>query len=149
MYSDGEALILARVRACTNFDTGNTARANWKLLNQGKARHYAILRPGAFTTEWITPNTYRPTWTTVIELWVRYKDDSETQTALYGYAADLLEGMQPSKRLKDEDGVVDYANIASSGEVQEMWTRGGRGPAWLKWELSLRWKEEIEVTLTN
>ena len=150
MYSDGEALALTRVQACTGFSTTNTSRANWKILNGGKSDHYAILRIGPFTQEWITPRVYKANWTTIVELWQRYKDDSTTQTNLYGYIGNLLTGLAPYRKLGDTTNLIEDANTESAGEVLEMWTqKNGAGPQWLKWELSLKWSEEITVTFAE
>jgi len=144
-YSDGEALILTRVQACTGFSSTNTARANWKLLNQGKSDHYAIIRPGPFRGEMISATVILWRWTTVVELWQRYKDDASTQTNLYGYMASLIAGLLPYKRLGDTTNNISDATPRSAGDVQEMWKARG-GPAWLKWELVIDWQEEQTIT---
>ena len=145
-YSTGEALILTRVRACTGFTSANTARANWKLLNSGKSDHYAIIRPGGFAVEWQTLGMAVFRYTTVIELWQRYTDDTTTQTNLYGYIANLY-------------GLLDYPHLGSSASIQdstimgadapeEMWRNEG-GPAWLRWSMRVEWTEERSATFAE
>lgn len=147
-YETGEALIETIVRAATSFSASNVVRANWKALNTGKAAYYAILRPGYFDTAWISPDTYVAHWTTVVELWERYIDDSTTQTALYGHAANLMAAVMPRPRLGDTTGVLQDSTVEGAAAPQEMWNRGGKGPSWLKWELSVRWKEQVTVTIS-
>lgn len=144
-YSSGEALILTRVQACTGFSTTNAVRANWKLLNQGKSDHYAIVRPGPFRGEMISPTVIMWRYTTVVELWQRYKDDATTQTSLYGYMAYLTTGLMPYRKLGDTGNTISDSIPRSTGQVQEMWTKRG-GPSWLKWELTIEWQEEEQVT---
>ena len=50
------------------------------LLDRGAAAEYAFLKPGPFTRAPSTLNRLTTTWTTVIELWVRYADPSAYQT---------------------------------------------------------------------
>lgn len=147
-YSAGETLILTKVRTCAGFTSSNTSQANWKLLNQGKAKFYAILHIGPFVSKWITPKVHRDTYTTVIELWQRYKDDSTSTTDLYTNFAALLTGLMPSKRMGDATGNVDDASVSGGDELEEMWTASG-GPAWLRMKINIVWSEDIEETLTS
>jgi len=142
-YSTGEALLLTRVQACTGFDTNNTSRCNWKILNKGKSDHYAILRPGAFNIEWHALSAYTAHWTTIIEVWQRYKDDSTSQTNLYSHIANLM-AIMTYPYLGDHTTVVD-SSIEGADEPEEMWTQGG-GPGWIRWQLRVAWQEQAEVT---
>ena len=98
-YTAGEALLLTVVQGCTGFGSTNASRANWLVLNSGKSDHYVILRPGPFGIEWISPTNYVANYTTVVELWQRYKDDGSSQTSLYGHIANLMAGIMPKKKL--------------------------------------------------
>jgi hypothetical protein len=145
-YSDGEALILTQVQACNNFDSTNTSRANWKLLNQGKDDHYAILRPGPFDIEWIAFDTYRANWVTVIEVWQRYKDDTDTHTSLYDRVEDLFD-ILGVPLLGDTTGTIQDSTISVQDEPEEMWMDGG-GPAWLRWKINILWREESNAPMS-
>lgn len=147
-YTAGESLLLTAVQACTGFAATNTSRANWLVLNSGKSDHYAILRPGEFAIEWISPTVYVANYTTVIELWQRYKDDGTSQTSLYGHMASLMTGLMPENTLDDTSGLLQDATIRGGGEPQEMVRGRDTGPSWLKWELTVEWKDEIEVTFS-
>jgi len=144
-YSTGEALILTRVIACDNFDANNTSQANWKILNSGASDHYAILRPGTFDVEFDTICTYHINWNTVIEVWQRYTDETTSQTNLYARVADLFPIMAYPK-LGDSGGtILEWSTILGGEEPEEMWIKDG-GPAWLRWKLTLAWKEQGEIT---
>lgn len=147
-YSTGEALLLTVVQGCTGFDSNNTSRANWLILNSGKADHYAILRPGPFDIEWISANTYQGNWITVVELWQRYKDDGSSQTNLYGHAANLTAGIIPKRTLGGTDSTIQDATVRQANEPQEMVRGTDTGPSWLKWELIVEWKDETQVTFS-
>lgn len=144
-YSSGDALILSLVRTCSGFTSANTASANWKILNQGKSDYYAITRPGPFRGDMISPTVIVWKYTTVIELWQRYKDDATTQTNLYGHMDALKSGLMKKPRLGDTGNTIEDSIPRSSGQVTEMWTKRG-GPSWLKWELTLEWQEEETIT---
>lgn len=146
MYADGEKLIATKVKYCEKFGPDNVTQCNWKVLNTGKADHYAILRPGPFDIEWLTPTVYRGNYTTIVEVWQRYKDDGVSQNNLYLLIGYLMTGLQPERFMDDTTGTIQDATISGSGAVAEMWNRGGRGPAWLKWEINVNWKQQVEVT---
>lgn len=144
-YNTGEGLILTQVQGATSFNSTNTARGNWKILNQGKSDHYAILRPGAFFVEWISPTHYVANYRTVVEIWQRYTVETTTHTNLYGYMAEALEAVIDTPRLGDSGGTILDSSVTGSEEPpQEMWTESG-GPVWLKWEINVDWQEEKSI----
>ncbi len=147
-YKAGEDAILAKLRTCAGFNAGNTRQANWKILSSGASDHYGILRPGAFMLEWLTPAMYQVSWNTVIEVWQRYEDDATTQENLYGYVANLLAGLQIWPNMGLPTTVTD-STISGAEMPQEMWNAGANGPAWLKWEVVVSWKEQDEITLSE
>lgn len=137
-YAAGEALILTRVQAVSGFTTANTSRGKWGVLNQGRSRQYAILKPGPFTRQ--PGKLSSTTWSTVIQVWYRYKDDGESLTGLEAVVDSLITAFDRYPHLGNEAVVTD-SNLRRGSEVQEMWTRGG-GPAWLKQDLYLEWTEQ-------
>lgn len=152
-YSTGEGLILTRIRNLSNYDTNNTSRADWKILNRGdklkktgSSNHAVVLRPGPFEQEWISPTVFRAMWTTVIEVWQRYKDDSTTATDLYARAFEIIEEFHQYPKLGSGDDQYFSVTVTGGEPPQEMWTRRDGGPKWLKWEMSLSWSEQLEVT---
>lgn len=149
MYSTGEGYVLNVLRTCSGFTSANTSQGNWKLLNDGKAAVYGILRPGPFSIEWITMRKYIARWTTVIEVWQKYTVDGTTQTNLYANVANVITGFLPERLINDSTGVISDSSI-SGGEVpQEMWRSDGGGPAWLRWSLNFVWTEEVQITFTD
>jgi hypothetical protein len=148
-YSTGQTLALSRVRACTGFTgTTNTSETDWKMLNTGRSDHYAILRPGAFSGEWLSATVIMWHYVTVIELWQQYTDDTTTQSNLYTHIGNLITGLLPERKMNDTVGSVNDATPKSAGEVEEMW-KGSGGPAWLRWSVSLEWTEQQEITYTD
>ena len=146
-YSTGEALILTRVRACTGFDSTNTSRANWKILHSGKSDHYAILRPAGFAVEWQTLSMAVFRYTTLVEVWQRYTDDTITQTNLYGYIANLY-SLLDYPHLGDTTGAIQDSTITGADDPQEMWREDG-GPKWLRWLMRIDWAEQRTVTFAE
>lgn len=147
-YSTGEALILVQVQACTSYNTKNTSRANWKLLNQGRSRQYAILSMGAFEREHHgMGGTYRTQWSTLCEVWVRYIDDSTSLTTLEARAAEIVERFDAYRLAGDTTGTIQDVFVRRASRPQEMWRKGGKGPGWLMQELEIVWLEQRTVTL--
>lgn len=148
-YSAGEALILARVQAITGYTLGNTSRGDWGILNHGKAATYAIIRPGPFVRMWEGSTSNIATWTTIVEIWQRYTDDSTTLTNLEANVANVIAGIDAYKRMGDTTGFLIDFSLTSGSEVLSKWEKGGNGPAWLSQELSVTWKEEVDVTYSD
>ena len=146
-YNTGEAAILTLMQSVTGFSSSNTSRGNWLILNKGLDDNYAILRPGGFSIEWITFQSYHANYSTVVEVWQRYIDDATTHTSLYTHVGNIITSLNQYYKLNGTSGVID-ASIASADEPEEMWRKGG-GPQWLRWRLVLEWKEEVNVTFAK
>lgn len=145
-YSAGEALILTQVQNVSGFSANNTSRGKYGILNTGKAAVYAILRPGPFENAIVAPLTVHTDWTTIVEVWQRYKDDGSTLTDLEGNVQAILTRLNLYRKLADTtNSIVDaVANIGS--EPVEVTAQGGGGPLWLKQEITVSWKEETSIT---
>ena len=144
-YSTGEGFVLSRVRACAGFNAANTAQSDWKLLNSGADDHYAILCPGAFTLEWVTPNVYQANWVTLIQVWQRYVDETTTHNNLYGHVNDLLALL--AYRHLNSSTILD-ASFEGAEAPLEMANREG-GISWLRWDVRVKWSEQAEVTYAD
>jgi len=140
-YKTGEDLIFALVKTATNFNANNTYQANWKALNKGKDDHYAILRSGESTVEWITLRGYITHYQTIIEIWQRYRDDSTTQTTLYGYIGNILNKLQGTPKLGDKGSTIQDSSVSVANTPEEMWTNNANGPSWLRWKITVKWDE--------
>jgi hypothetical protein len=153
-YAAGEALILTAIQAISSFATdGNkikASRGDWKLLNKGNSRDYCILRQGSFErAQQGLGGKYESNWITIAEVWVRYIDDSTTHTRLQSKAQDVIDKFDAERKAGDTTGRIGDVFVRSGGEPEEMWRRGGNGPAWLRQELVIEWSEESETTLTD
>lgn len=144
--SAGMTLIETQVKACTNFDANNVSIAKWGILNSGKKRHYAIIRPGPATRPraafHIRDNAYR----TVVEVWVRYKDDGSTLTTLLGLVDEITARIDQYRKLADTTGTIRDAEANELSEVMEQWRNNRDGPAWLRRDVFIDWTEESKVT---
>lgn len=147
-YTAGEALILTRVQALSGFSSANTSRADWSILNKGKAGYYAILRPGEFSIEWITFTNYLARWTTVIELWQKYTDDVNSKPNLYARVNTLLSGFQAYPHLGAGANSGKQGTISGGPEPTEQWRASG-GPMFLRWNVIVSWWEEVQVTYSE
>jgi len=148
-YSNGEMLILAALRSISGgvWTVSNSGVGKWNLLNTGKADHYAILKPGAFVHSFQAASNSLTEWRTVIEVWQRYKDDSDSLLSLEALSAAIIQKFDQENRLDDTTDTVQDSVCSGGGEVTEQWTKGG-GPAWLKQEIFIDWKEEANVTFS-
>lgn len=142
-YITGENLMATVIKTHDDFSAVNVAQAKWTFLNKGKSRHHIILKGGGSTPVFITPTIYQTEHRTIIEVWVRYKDDGETATTLYGYVDKVKVLIQNSEQLADTSGIIQNSSVESIGPVMEMWMSGG-GPAWLKQEVTALWHEQTK-----
>lgn len=144
-YTTGEAAILARIRAHSDFSTSNTDANDWKLIDSGNSAFYAILKPNEDPAEmeFHALGAYRVLWQTVVEVWQRYKDDGTTAASLFGNVQKIIGQMQPYKTLGLSN--VQNSQINSITAPSYRWDKDG-GPAWLVQELNILWLEEVEVT---
>lgn len=141
-YSTGEAAILTLIRALTGYNSGNTARQDWKPLHSGKATTYAILRPGAWSTERASSVGYHDHWSTVIEVWRRYVDD--TRPALLQDDVDtIVAQIRAYPTLNGASGVQD-SNIVGGPEMVEVELKNSS--LWARWDINCEWTEETTVT---
>ncbi|MCO5191364.1 MAG: hypothetical protein M9918_24635 [Anaerolineae bacterium] len=145
-YSTGEARILEIIRLHADYDTTNSDRQDWKILHSGKSDRYAILRPGAWSN---TANglggAFLRNWTTVVEVWVPYRDDTRPLT-LQAAVNDLLAHLEKYPTLNSLTSVQD-AMIAGGNEMQER--ELNNGSLWAVWELNCEWHEETAVTFAE
>jgi hypothetical protein len=146
-YADGEAAILTRIRAHANYDSGNTSRSDWKILDSGKSSFYAVVKPSMEPAplEYITPIVYVVHWVTTIEVWQKYTDETITQNNLYGHVNEIMAQVQAQKTLGRSSYGVQQAEIVAINAPQTAWTKDGV-PAYLVQEITVRWHEQNDVT---
>jgi hypothetical protein len=148
-YAAGEALWLTRLRAMSNFDSGNSARGRWGIRNSGKSDHYAILKPGVHNREWLSITVRWDHYQTIIQLWQRYVDDGDTLTDLEALVDAVLAELDKYRLIGDSGGTVQAANIVAVREVQEILAGPGEGPVWLMVELVGEWHEENTIAFAE
>jgi len=141
-YPTGEAAILTLIRGLAAYDTNNSDRQDWKMLNQGKAAVYAVLRPGAWVNAQEASVTYHRAWTTVIEVWRRYIDDTRPVT-LQTDVQTVIEHLEKYPTLNGASGVIS-AMISGGGDMQER--ELNNGSLWAVWDIYCEWTEEKQVT---
>lgn len=145
-YADIEQLALEAVRQLDSFDTDNTSRGKWGIRNSGKSPHYAVLKPGASTLQWVTFRKYHANWRIIIQLWQRYVDDGGSMEAIEALKDEVVTGIQPERLLNDSQGRLSDTSIAGWGDLQQL---PADAPEWLLWEIFLDAREEVEVTFTD
>jgi hypothetical protein len=97
----------------------------------------------------MTFRNYLANYTTVLELWQRFTTDSATPTNLYARATELITELQKYPYLGG-GAASTYRDSSIEGAEDPIEMLGKDGsPAYLKWELRLRWQEEIEVTFSE
>lgn len=148
MYPDGETLVLTQLQNVTGFNSSNTSRGDWGILNSGKAANYGIIKPGTFIREQGAMSMNISTFNTIIQVWQRYKDDGTTLTTMEGHVKNILNRFDKYRKLADTTGTIVDAFIVEGREVEEMWTRDG-GLSWLKQDLIVRWQEHDDVTYSE
>lgn len=144
-YSSGEALILTALRAHANYDSDNTSRGNWRVLNSGKAEYYAVLRMGPTTNAPNSMASALTTWTTQIMLYRRYLDDGTTATNLQADVQTVIEHLEQYATLSDTNNTVVDAQITAVSEMQEI-SMFENGPVYLLSIIDMIWQEERQIT---
>ena len=87
------------------------------------------------------------TWQTVIEVWRRYVNDSETTQLMGSLRDEIIAAIQAKSRLGDTTGNVVLSGVTGGGDPEAMWTKRG-GPQWLRGEIYVEWTERTTVTLS-
>lgn len=152
-YSSGEALVLTQLRAVSGFSANadpngisNTSRGDYSILNTGVSQVYGIIVPGESKIEQGTTTVFFNRWNTVIQIWQQYIDDGTTLTALEANVDLVIARFLAYRKLGDTSGIIQDSNPRTVGKPQEMWIRGGDGPAWLRQDVNIEWIEEQQVT---
>jgi hypothetical protein len=144
-YADGEASILDLLHQVTGFRTANTSQGDWGVLNSGKDRVYAILKPGDFDRSRPAPAAVEARWSTTIQVWVHYKDDGESLAVLETSVQAILDTFDRYPHLGNVN-VIQSGFAKSGSDVQEMWKRGGAQPVWLRQDITVPWSEYTVIT---
>lgn len=147
-YSAGEILIAAQVVACASFDATTVKRADWKVLNKGRSRKYAILRPGPFErAQHAIGGNYSSRWVTLCEVWVRFKDYGESLTTLQAVVQEVLDRFDAYRLAGDTTNTIVDVFARRGGEPEEMWRNTGGGVGWLRQTIQIEWQELRSVAL--
>lgn len=146
-YKHGEELVLDTLRMVAGGVWGpdNSSRGKWGILNSGKSDHYAIVKPGSFTNAFTAMAASTVTWTTLIEVWVKYTEDGDTLERLEDLSEALIVQFNNNPHLGDQfDHVLD-SSITGGSPVDERWRKGADGPAWLRQTFTVTWMEELNA----
>ena len=145
-YIDGEKLIAARVEEADGFNASNVKRGAYGVINSGNSDHYAIIHAGGSVRNQETLSSKLNVHRTVIEVWQRLKDDAPSVDSLYEHVANIVNYLDPLRRMGDTASYIRDANVMATGEVKEMWTTKGDAPSWFKQDIHVDWSEEDNVT---
>lgn len=145
-YDTIEGLWLTRLLAMSQFNTDNTSRGKWGILNRGYNNQYAILKPGEHTREMISFQTQETNWQTIIQLWQRYKDDGTSVTDLQALVDAVLSELDTYPHIGDTGNTVVEGRITT---VREMIQTPADAPAWLYVELIGQAYEQEAITFAE
>ena len=150
-YAAGEVLILAQIRATTNFNAANTSQGDWTILGRGKSKSYCIIIPGEAEREQHSLGSlgvstkYLTTWQTKAQVWVHLKKYTNTSLALQARRQEIIDRIDAWPHLADTLNVVQDAFVRSLGDITEQSRKNV--PVFYMQELLIEWKEESNVTL--
>lgn len=148
-YKTGENALSILVQGTAGFDGKNVDIAKWSLLNSGNSDHYAIIKQGEVTREWLTLRMIQVKNRSVVEVWQRKKDDTATYNELLSHVDNITARIDTYRMLGDDSGTVYDANVTGSGVVTEQWRNNSDGPSWLKKDIYVDWSEQNVITLTE
>lgn len=117
----------------SEFDTNNSSRGDFKILNSGASDHYAVLFKGEPATRervGFRMNTIQQR--TILRIYQRYVNDSTSQIALQDLIDDIKTAVNPYRVIGDASSTIQSATIT---EEREMMMEPANAPAWLYVEL--------------
>lgn len=148
-YAGGEADILTRLQAMSDWSTDNSARADWLLLNNGKSAKYAIIRAGEHSQnpEFASVGgiTKFQTWRSVIEVWQKFDTPGTDITATQALVDSIINELWKYPYLGDGATSGQVLLSVDGSEMQERWIAEG-GPKWAVWEVIVDWQEEKTIS---
>lgn len=133
----------------SGYDTNNSGRVNWLILNSGKAGVYAIIRPGEAIEEitglghGVTHITYQ----TIIELWQQYQNVGDALT-LETAVEEIKTHFRTYRFLGGGAGNTIDAQVKGNSAMMLKWLSEG-GPRWVAIEIRLEWIEQQVITLAE
>lgn len=148
-YNDGEALILTAIRTHANFNSQNSGRNKFGLLNSGNSSYYAITEPGPYTVQeqgqaGIGASAGRVkkvrTWTCLVGIYQLYVDDGDTQADLEERHEEVIEAIEQYRRLADTTDTIQKARVTGGPEMEYV-SFTESGPIWAKWVINVQWEE--------
>jgi|SRR3990167_4452347 len=144
-YDAGEALILTQIQAVDGFNSKNTARGKWQILNHGESRQYCILRRGGFERKQLAfGGTYETNWMTIAEIWVLWKDYGETLEKIEEVVDNVTVRFDQYRKAADTTGKIRDVFVRGANDPQDVVVGKRR---FYKQELRIEWAEETTVTL--
>ncbi len=144
-YSAGEALILTALQAHDNYDSDNSKRGDWKVLNSGKAGYYVVLRMGPATNEPFAMSSAATNWVTQLMVYQRYIDDSTSAIYLQDRVQEIIEHIEQYATLSDTNNTVVDAQITNITEMQQI-QMSEPGPVYLLTIIDVSWQEQRSIT---
>ena len=153
-YASGEALLLTQIQACSGFSTTNATRGIFTIVNSGAAKSYAILRPDAFTNEQTAFGAslgtshkaqYTRGWTTICEIWVHLRDYGVSLAELQARRQEIIERFDSYPHAADMGATIEDVSVVNGGNVFEVASQAG--PVFLRQDLTIMWKENINAQI--
>lgn len=152
-YATGEALLLTAIQKLSDYDSTNSGRGNFLILNRGNSANYIILRPGEFEVSVVSlgglganaTSTEHTTWITEVMVYRRYIDDYNTLTQLEADVATVIAQIQKWRQLGDTTNGVIVARVMG-GTAAEIIRHDPDGPFWLRQTVRVVWNEERTIT---
>lgn len=130
-----------------DFNSDNTSRGDFKILNSGASDHYAVLFKGEISNrERIGLRMNVIQQETVIRVYQRYKNDGTSQIALQDLIDSIKTALNPVRIIGDTTGTIQSAMIV---EERDMMQVPVDAPQWLYVELLGMCDEEEELTFTE
>lgn len=148
-YITGEALILTQLTQCSSLNSTSTARGNYTILNTGKSKNYAVIRPGPFTNDQSstggmgTPTIqYTREWHTVCEVF------SSLQQAGYSQAFanlattrdEIVAQFDQYRKAGDTTGAIEDCSAKSGDDIIEV---SYSGLNFLTTQVNIIWRENV------
>ena len=146
-YAAGEALILTQIQALSSFNTSNSSRGIYSMLNTGAAKSYVILRPGPIVSNEETGGggRYTTVWVTFCDLSVKLKDYGETLIEVENRREEIINRFRQYTHANN-DSAIEKVAVVSAPDIIEVTASSFK---YLQQQLRIEWTEVSYVTLQD
>ena len=142
-YENVQTGLSDTIKRLSSYTDSNVTTADYRLLNRGVTKA-VVLRPGPFTQERTEfGGGIEATWNIMVELFVKYQDDTQVQNAIRDERQDIIDKVNEYPLL---GGSAIHAMIIEGAEPTPVFGENGSGPHYFMQEMTVAATEYLTVS---